>query len=184
MIIFSAPSGAGKTTIVKSLLAQGLPLEFSVSATSRPPRIGETDGKDYYFLTADQFREKIKKEEFIEWEEVYTDKFYGTFKSEISRIWDRGNHVIFDVDVLGGMNLKKIFGDMALALFIMPPSVEELERRLRGRNTDPEEIIKQRIEKAVYELGFSSNFDKIIVNDSLEKAKQEAFNLVHNFIKI
>ncbi len=184
MIIFSAPSGAGKTTIVKSLLAQGLPLEFSVSATSRPPRIGETDGKDYYFLTADQFREKIKKEEFIEWEEVYTDKFYGTFKSEISRIWDRGNHVIFDVDVLGGMNLKKIFGDMALALFIMPPSVEELERRLRGRNTDPEEIIKQRIEKAVYELGFSSNFDKIIVNDNLEKAKQEAFNLVHNFIKI
>lgn len=182
MIIFSAPSGAGKTTIVKWLLSEGLPLEFSVSATSRSPRTGEINGKDYYFLSATDFRNKIEAGEFIEWQEVYSDKFYGTLKSEISRIWDSGKHVIFDVDVLGGLNLKKLFGDTALSLFVMPPSVEELEKRLRGRNTDSEDIIKQRIEKAVYEMSHAPGYDKIIVNDNLETAKQEAFNAVKNFI--
>lgn len=182
MIIFSAPSGSGKTTIVKWLLAEGLPLEFSVSATSRTPRTGEINGKDYYFLSADEFRMKIENDEFIEWQEVYTDKFYGTFKSEISRIWNSGKHVIFDVDVLGGINLKKIFGDKALALFVMPPSVEELEKRLRGRNTDPEEVIKQRVDKAVFEMSYAKEFDKMVVNDDLETAKQEAYNAIVNFI--
>jgi guanylate kinase len=182
MIIFSAPSGAGKTTIVKSVLEKGFPLQFSVSATSRQPRSGEVNGKDYYFLSADEFRQKIKAEEFIEWQEVYTDKFYGTFKSEISRIWDSGNHVIFDVDVLGGINLKKIFGSAALSLFIMPPSVQELEKRLRGRNTDSEEIIKQRIERAVYELSFAKDFDKVVINDNLEVAKEEVHQIIKNFI--
>jgi guanylate kinase len=182
MIIFSAPSGAGKTTIVKWLLSEGLPLEFSVSATSRPPRAGETQGKDYYFITAGDFRARVENNEFIEWQEVYTDKLYGTFKSEIDRIWNKGNHVIFDVDVLGGRNLKKLFGDAALSIFVMPPSIEELEKRLRGRNTDPEEIIRQRIDKAVFEMSFAPEFDRIIINDNLETAKQDAFNIVRNFI--
>jgi guanylate kinase len=182
MIIFSAPSGSGKTTIVKWLLAEGLPLEFSISATSRLPRKGEANGKDYFFLTAEEFRTRIENEDFIEWQEVYTDKFYGTFKSEIDRIWKSGKHVIFDVDVLGGINLKKLFGNTALSLFIMPPSVEELERRLRHRNTDPEEVIKQRVDKAVYEMSFASGFDKVIVNDDLEKAKKEALEAIQNFI--
>lgn len=182
MIIFSAPSGSGKTTIVKWLLAEGLPMEFSVSATSRSPRVGEVNGKDYYFLTAEEFRKKIELNEFIEWEEVYTDKFYGTFKSEINRIWNNGKHVIFDVDVLGGLNLKKIFGEKALSLFVMPPSVQELEKRLRSRNTDAEEIIKQRVDKAVYEMSFAPQFDKTVVNDNLETAKMEAYNIIQNFL--
>lgn len=182
MIIFSAPSGAGKTTIVKWLLATGLPLEFSVSATSRPPRQGETDGKDYYFLSANEFRNKIENDEFIEWQEVYENKFYGTFKSEIPRIWNHGNHVIFDVDVLGGVNLKKMYGETALSIFVMPPSVEELEKRLRHRNTDPDDVITQRIAKAVYEISFASGFDKIIINDQLENAQKEAFQTIKNFI--
>ncbi len=182
MIIFSAPSGAGKTTIVKWLLAEGLPVEFSVSATSRPPRVGEVNGKDYYFLTAGEFRKKIEQDEFIEWQEVYTDKFYGTFKSEITRIWNSGKHVIFDVDVLGGINLKKIFGEKALSLFVMPPSVDELEKRLRCRNTDAEDIIKQRVDKAVYEMSFAPQFDKTVVNDNLETAKVEAYNIIQNFL--
>lgn len=182
MIIFSAPSGSGKTTIVKWLLAEGLPMEFSVSATSRQPRVGEVNGKDYYFLTAEEFRKKIELNEFIEWEEVYTDKFYGTFKSEITRIWNNGKHVIFDVDVLGGLNLKKIFGEKALSLFVMPPSVQELEKRLRSRNTDAEEIIKQRVDKAVYEMSFAPQFDKTVVNDNLETAKMEAYNIIQNFL--
>ncbi len=182
MIIFSAPSGAGKTTIVKWLLAEGLPMEFSVSATSRPPRVGEVNGKDYYFLSAEEFRKKIGQDEFIEWEEVYTDKFYGTFKSEITRIWNNGKHVIFDVDVLGGLNLKKIFGEKALSVFVMPPSVEELEKRLRCRNTDAEDIIKQRVDKAVYEMSFAPQFDKTVVNDNLETAKTEAYKIIQNFL--
>lgn len=182
MIIFSAPSGAGKTTIVKWLLSEGLPLEFSVSATSRSPRTGEVEGKDYYFLSAGDFKKKIEHDEFIEWQEVYTDKFYGTFKSEIDRIWNKGKHVIFDVDVLGGRNLKKLFGKASLSIFVMPPSVEELEKRLRTRNTDTEEIIRQRIDKAVFEMSFASEFDKIIVNDNLELAKLEALNTIRNFI--
>lgn len=182
MIIFSAPSGSGKTTIVKWLLAEGLPLEFSVSATSRLPRAGEKEGKDYFFLTAEEFRSRIEKEDFIEWQEVYTDKFYGTFKSEIDRIWKSGKHVIFDVDVLGGINLKKLFGDTALSIFIMPPSVDELEKRLRHRNTDPEDVIKQRVDKAVYEMSFAPDFDKIIINDDLEKAKLETLEAIQKFI--
>jgi guanylate kinase len=182
MIIFSAPSGAGKTTIVKWLLAEGLPMEFSVSATSRPPRVGEINGKDYYFLSADEFRKKIEHDQFIEWQEVYTDKFYGTYKSEITRIWNSGKHVIFDVDVIGGLNLKKIFGEKALSLFVMPPSVEELEKRLRCRNTDAEDIIKQRVDKAVYEMSFAPQFDKTVVNDILETAKREAYSIIQNFL--
>jgi guanylate kinase len=184
MIIFSAPSGSGKTTIVKWLLSEGLPLEFSVSATSRPPRPGEINGKDYYFLSAEEFKSKITNDELIEWQEVYTDKFYGTFKSEITRIWNSGKHVIFDVDVLGGRNLKSLFGDTALSIFIMPPSVEELEKRLRGRNTDPEDIIKQRVDKAVYEMSFANDFDKIIINDNLETAQLEAYNTIKKFVGI
>lgn len=157
-------------------------MEFSVSATSRQPRVGEVNGKDYYFLTAEEFRKKIEQNEFIEWEEVYTDKFYGTFKSEITRIWNNGKHVIFDVDVLGGLNLKKIFGEKALSLFVMPPSVQELEKRLRSRNTDAEEIIKQRVDKAVYEMSFAPQFDKTVVNDNLETAKMEAYNIIQNFL--
>ena len=184
MIIFSAPSGSGKTTIVKSVLEKGLPLQFSVSATSRQPRTGEINGKDYYFLSAEEFKQKISANDFIEWQEVYTDKFYGTFKSEISRIWDSGSHVIFDVDVLGGINLKKIFGNAALSLFIMPPSVQELEKRLRGRNTDSEEIIKQRIDKAVYEISFAKDFDKVVINDNLETAIKEVYQIIENFISV
>ncbi|HEX3008387.1 MAG TPA: guanylate kinase [Bacteroidales bacterium] len=184
MIIFSAPSGSGKTTIVKWLLSEGLPLEFSVSATSRSPRSGEVNGKDYYFLSADEFKNKITNDELIEWQEVYTNKFYGTFKSEITRIWNSGKHVIFDVDVLGGRNLKSLFGDTALSIFIMPPSVEELEKRLRGRNTDPEDIIKQRIDKAVYEMSFAKDFDKIIINDNLETAQLEAYKTIKKFVGI
>jgi guanylate kinase len=183
MIIFSAPSGSGKTTIVKALLESGLPLEFSISATSRSPRAGETNGKDYYFLSADEFRKKIEKNEFIEWEEVYSNKFYGTFKSEITRIWNLDHHVIFDVDVVGGLNLKKIYGELALSVFIMPPSVEELDRRLRTRNTDAEEIIQQRVDKAIYELGFAKDFDIIIVNDKLEFATEKIKQIIKKFIE-
>lgn len=182
MIIFSAPSGAGKTTIVKWLLEEGLPLEFSVSATSRQPRAGEVNGRDYYFLTAAEFRQKIENDEFIEWQEVYTDKFYGTFRSEITRIWNNGKHVIFDVDVLGGINLKKIFGNTAFSLFVMPPSVDELEKRLKSRNTDTDEIIKQRLDKAVYEMSFAGQFDTVVVNDNLETAKKEAYSSICKFI--
>ncbi len=182
LIIFSAPSGAGKTTIVKSLLQSGLPLEFSISATSRSPRGTEVHGKDYYFLTSDDFRKRIQNDELIEWQEVYPGSFYGTLKSEIQRIWDKGNHVVFDVDVLGGLNLKKMFTQESLTLFIMPPSVQELENRLRNRNTDSDSIIKQRVEKAIYELGFAGKFDRRIVNDDLVKAQQEAFQIVSEFI--
>jgi len=182
LIIFSAPSGSGKTTIVKHLLNQQLGLEFSISACSRGMRPGETNGKDYYFLSIDDFKNKINHDEFVEWEEVYNDNFYGTLKSELERIWKKGNHVVFDVDVKGGVSLKKIFQDEALAIFIQPPSVEELEKRLINRCTDTPEVIQKRIEKAQYELSFADQFDKIIINDQLEIALNEAEQIVKDFV--
>lgn len=181
-IIFSAPSGAGKTTIVKHLLQKGLPLEFSISATSRAPRGTEVNGKDYFFLSADEFREKIANNAFIEWEEVYAGNYYGTLKSEMERIWKNSNHVLFDIDVKGGVNLKKKFPDNTLSIFVMPPSVEELERRLKNRSTDDAETIKKRVSKAVEELKYADQFDLIIVNDDLTTAQNEAYTAVLRFI--
>ena len=182
LIIISAPSGSGKTTIVKQALASNLKLKFSVSACSRKPRVNETNGKDYYFLSSDEFRKKIGNNEFIEWEEVYKDNFYGTLKSELQRIWDSGYSVIFDVDVKGGLNIKRQFPDISLAIFIMAPSVEELEKRLRSRSTDDDETIKKRIAKAEYELSFAQQFDKIIVNDNLEDAVKETYTGIKGFL--
>ncbi len=182
LVIISAPSGAGKTTIVKHLLDNGLNLAFSVSATTRPIRGDETDGEDYFFLTVPEFKKKIENNEFVEWEEVYKDLFYGTLKSEIERIWANGNHVLFDVDVKGGINLKNKYGTSAIAIFIMPPSVTELENRLVKRGTDTPEKIKIRIEKANDELKLSNQFDLIIVNHQLDKAKEEAFKIVSSFL--
>lgn len=182
LVILSAPSGAGKTTIVRRVLARGLPLEFSVSATSREKRENETDGHDYYFMSPDVFRKKVSCDEFVEWEEVYPDNLYGTLKSEMERIWASGKAVIFDVDVAGGLTLKKIYGDMALAIFVMPPSIRELEKRLRIRNSENEEKIAVRIAKAEREILRSGEFDHIIVNDNLEKAIDETLKLLHDFL--
>ena len=181
-VIFSAPSGAGKTTIVKHLLETELPLEFSISACSRNPRMGEINGKDYYFLSEDEFKTKIAQNEFIEWEEVYTGNYYGTLKSEVERIWSQGKHVMFDIDVKGGINLKKMFPDITLSVFVKPPSVAELEKRLRGRSTDDNETIRKRLDKAVYELSFADQFDVSLVNDNLDEAKEKAKQLVQDFI--
>ena len=180
-IIFSAPSGAGKTTIVHYLLGQSLGLEFSVSACSRDPRGNEIDGKDYYFLGLEGFREQIEKEAFIEWEEVYTNNFYGTLKSEIERIWANGKIVIFDLDVIGGLNLKRIFGEQALSIFVKPPSYEELEKRLRSRSTETEDKIQQRMDKANAELAYAHKFDIILINDDLDEACKKAKEMVSNF---
>lgn len=182
LIIFSAPSGAGKTTIVKHLLTRDLNLEFSVSATSRGMRHTETDGKDYYFLTPDEFRKKIENDEFLEWEEVYAGTFYGTLKAEVERIRRMGKNVIFDVDVVGGCNIKKFYGTDALAVFVKPPSVEELRNRLVSRSTDAPEVIEKRVAKAEFELSFSDKFDVILVNDDLEKAFDEAVQCIRDFI--
>ncbi len=182
LIIFSAPSGAGKTTIVKHLLGQNLGLEFSISATSRGMRHTETDGKDYYFLSPEEFKRKIDNDEFLEWEEVYAGTYYGTLKSEVERIRNNGKHVVFDVDVVGGCNIKKYYGDEALAIFVQPPSVEELRNRLVSRSTDAPEVIEKRVAKAEYELTFADKFDVIIVNDELEIAQQQAEKVIQNFI--
>jgi guanylate kinase len=184
LIIFSAPSGAGKTTIVKHLLQQNLNLEFSISATSRGIRHTETNGKDYYFLSSDEFRKKIENDEFLEWEEVYAGTYYGTLKSEVERIRNNGKHVIFDVDVVGGSNIKKYYGNEALAIFIQPPSVEELRNRLVCRSTDAPEVIEKRVAKAEYELTFADKFDVIIVNHELEKAQQQAETVIREFISL
>lgn len=181
-VIFSAPSGAGKTTIVHALLDSDLGLEFSVSACSRNPRPTEKDGKDYHFLGIVGFQKKIEENAFVEWEEVYTNNFYGTLRSEVERIWKKGNAVIFDVDVVGGLNLKQIFGAKALAIFVQPPSYDELERRLRFRSTETEDKIAQRMAKARKELGAASEFDHVLINDDLDKAIAAAKTIVSDFL--
>lgn len=181
-IIFSAPSGAGKTTIVHHLLGQELGLAFSISATSRPPRPVERDGKDYYYLTPEMFRLRIERGDFLEWEEVYTDQYYGTLLSEVERIWFLGNHVIFDVDVIGGLNLKKHFGDRALSVFVKAPSIDALRTRLVGRSTESDEKIATRMAKATQEMGYAEEFDVVLVNDDLERALAEARMLVGDFL--
>jgi len=183
LIIFSAPSGAGKTTIVRAMLDQVQNLEFSISACSRPKRENEIDGKDYHFLGIEGFKNKISENAFLEWEEVYKDHFYGTLRSEVDRIWANGKHVIFDVDVYGGVNIKQEFGDKALAFFVMPPSVEILEERLRKRSTDAEENIQKRMEKARQEINKAGEFDEIIINDDLDTAIAEALASVKGFLK-
>ncbi|KJF44586.1 guanylate kinase [Draconibacterium sediminis] len=183
LIIFSAPSGAGKTTIVKHLLKQGFDLEFSISATSREPRHTEMHGKDYYFLSGEEFLAKVENDEFLEWEEVYKGTSYGTLKSEVERIREQGKNVIFDVDVVGGLNIKKYYGDEALAVFVQPPSVEELRNRLVGRSTDSEEKIAMRVAKAEHELSFAPQFDVVIVNDKLEDAFVEAEKIITEFLR-
>ncbi len=182
IIIFSAPSGSGKSTIVNYLLERHPELEFSVSATSRAPRGTEKHGEAYYFLTTEEFKKKIDENAFVEYEEVYSGCYYGTLKSEIERISAKGHHVVFDVDVVGGCNLKRIFGEDALSIFIAPPSVEVLRQRLKGRGTDSDEMIEKRVDKAEYEMTFAPKFDRIIVNDRLEDAQQEAETAILQFI--
>jgi guanylate kinase len=182
-IILCAPSGAGKTSITKFLLQQDLGLEFSISACNREPRVNEKDGIDYYFFNTESFKNRIENNDFVEWEEVYKDNYYGTLNTEINRIWNKGNNVIFDVDVEGGLSLTKHFGEKALAIFIKPPSIEALEARLRSRGTEDEEKIQKRLAKAGKELEYSKWFDYIIVNEKLEDAQQEVLSLVKSFLK-
>lgn len=185
MLIVSAPSGSGKSTIVNWLMKEHpeLRLYFSISCTSRAPRGEEKDGVEYFFLTPDAFKEKIANEEFLEYEEVYENRFYGTLKAQVERQREAGQNVVFDVDVKGGINIKNHYGDEALSLFIQPPSVEELRRRLEHRGTDTPEAIEQRLAKAGYEMTFAPQFDHVIVNDDLEKAKQETLRVVSDFLK-
>ncbi len=182
LIIFSAPSGSGKSTIVGQLLEQFPQLEFSVSATSRAPRGVEKDGVEYYFLSQEEFLCRIEADEFVEWEEVYKGTRYGTLRAEMERIWAKGNVIIFDVDVVGGIRLKSIFGDAALSIFVMPPSVEELRRRLLGRATDSLEVIENRVAKAEQEIAQSPQFDAIVVNDNLDKAVSDTADIITNFL--
>jgi guanylate kinase len=182
-IIFSAPSGSGKTTIVKHLLAKFEEFEFSVSATTRPRRIDrEIDGRDYYFLSAEEFKTKISKGDFVEWEEVYDGNYYGTLKSEIDRIWQDGKHVLFDVDVKGGLMLNQYFKERGLSVFVKVKNIIELEKRLRHRNTETEEVIRRRLDKAVYEMSFENQFDVTLVSDELESTLRKAEKLVMDFI--
>ena len=185
LIIISAPSGTGKSTIISWLMKEHkeLNLAYSISCTSRPPRGSEQNGVDYFFLSPEEFRERIENDEFLEFEEVYTDRFYGTLKSQVETQLDAGQNVIFDVDVKGGLNIKKYYGENALAVFVMPPSVEVLEKRLRDRSTDSEEAIRTRIDKAVYELSFSEKFDVVLVNDKLEETFAKAEKLIGDFLK-
>ncbi len=183
LIIFSAPSGSGKSTIINHLLTKDLNLSFSISATSRQPRGEEKHGIEYYFLSPEEFRTRIENEEFLEYEEVYTDRFYGTLKSEVDNNLAKGLNVVLDIDVKGGMNIKRQYGKQALAVFIQPPSIEELEKRLISRATDSSEVIQQRINKAEEELQYSSKYDVVIVNDDLEKAQEEAFKVIFDFCK-
>ena len=183
LIVFSAPSGSGKTTLVRYLLEQDIPFGFSISATSRLPRGAEQDGVDYYFLTEAAFREKIAQNAFLEYEEVYSGTFYGTLRTEVERLWDSAKHVLFDIDVVGGLNIKQQFPEECLALFVQPPSLEELEKRLRGRGTDSEETIQQRLAKAKEELAYAPQFDRVIVNDNLETAQQEVRKAIEQFLQ-
>ena len=184
MLIVSAPSGSGKSTIVNWLMQEHpeLKLYFSISCTSRAPRGTEQNGVEYFFLTPEEFKAKIRNDEFLEYEEVYENRFYGTLKQQVERQREQGQNVVFDVDVKGGVNIKKFYGDQALSLFIQPPSVEELRRRLEGRGTDTQEAIEQRLAKAEYEITFAPQFDRIIVNDDLETAKQETLRVVKEFL--
>ena len=185
LIIFSAPSGTGKSTIINWLMSEHreLRLAFSISCTSRQPRGTEQNGVEYFFLSPEEFRQKIANDEFLEYEEVYADRFYGTLKLQVEKQTSEGQNVVFDVDVKGGCNIKRHYGDKALSIFIQPPSIEELRRRLESRATDAPEVIDQRIARAEYELGFASQFDRIVVNDDLEKAKSEAYAIIREFVE-
>lgn len=182
LMIFCAPSGSGKSTLVQYLMQQNPNLAFSISCTSRQPRGTEQHGVEYYFLSPEEFRQRIANDEFLEYEEVYTDKFYGTLKSEVERLSDAGKTVLFDVDVKGGVNIKKFYGDRAMSIFVQPPSIEELSRRLHGRGTDSEEMIQTRLAKAEYEMTFAPQFDRIVVNDDLDQAKKEVLMLMEEFL--
>lgn len=183
IIIFSAPSGSGKSTIINYLMQQGLNLHFSVSATSRPPRGAEQNGVEYYFLTPEDFKQRIAQGEFLEYEEVYKDRFYGTLKSQVDAQLAKGENVVCDVDVLGGQNIKKHYGQRALSIFIQPPSIEVLRQRLEGRGTDSPEVINDRIARAEFELSFADKFDHAVVNDDLQQAQAETLALIQNFLK-
>lgn len=183
LIIFSAPSGSGKSTIINYLMTQGLNLAFSISATSRAPRGTEQHGVEYYFLSPEEFKQRIANNEFLEYEEVYENRFYGTLKAPIEKQLEEGYNVVFDVDVVGGCNIKKYYGDRAISIFIQPPSIEELRKRLIGRGTDTMEVIEDRIAKAEFELGFADKFDVVIVNDDLGTAKEEALSTLQTFLK-
>lgn len=183
IIIFSAPSGSGKSTIINYLMQQGLNLHFSVSATSRPPRGAEQNGVEYYFLTPEDFKQRIAQGEFLEYEEVYKDRFYGTLKSQVDAQLAKGENVVCDVDVLGGQNIKEHYGQRALSIFIQPPSIEVLRQRLEGRGTDSPEVINDRIARAEFELSFADKFDHAVVNDDLQQAQAEALALIQNFLK-
>lgn len=184
LLIFSAPSGSGKSTIVQWLMKEHpeLNMHFSISCTTRAPRGTEKHGVEYFFLTPEEFKEKISREEFVEYEEVYTDKFYGTLKSQVTKQTEAGENAVFDVDVKGGCNIKEMYGENALSIFIQPPSVEELRRRLVGRNTDSPEVIEQRLSKAEYELTFAPRFDVVIVNDNLQEAQQNTLTTILEFL--
>ena len=183
LIIFSAPSGSGKSTIINYLLTQNLNLAFPISATSRAPRGTEQNGVEYFFLTPEEFKQRIANDEFLEYEEVYKDRFYGTLKAQVEKQLAAGQNVIFDVDVVGGCNIKKFYGDRALSVFIQPPSLEELRKRLTGRGTDAPEVIESRLAKATFELSYAEKFDVVIVNDNLEKAQEEALKTIRDFIQ-
>ena len=186
LIIISAPSGTGKSTIISWLMRehQELNLAYSISCTSRAPRGTEQNGVDYFFLTPEEFRQRIDNDEFLEYEEVYTDRFYGTLKSQVENQLEAGQNVVFDVDVKGGVNIKKFYGDKALSLFIQPPSINELRKRLEGRATDAPEVIDQRIARAEFELSFADKFDKIVINDKLEYAEADALDIIKDFLDI
>lgn len=185
VLIFSAPSGSGKSTLISYLLEKslelGLKFGFSISATSRKPRGEEQNGKEYYFLSVEEFKNRISKNEFLEWEEVYENNFYGTLKSEVQQVFDKGEILVFDLDVKGGVNIKKYFGSDAVSIFIKPPSIEELEKRLRLRSTDSEEAINRRVQKATNELLFEKHFDKVLVNDDIEIAKKDLLKIISQF---
>ena len=182
ILIFSAPSGSGKSTIINHLLTHDLNLKFSISATSRSPRGTERDGVEYYFLSPDDFKKRITEDHFLEYEEVYKDRYYGTLKSEVERILNSGSHVILDVDVVGGCNIKDYYGDRALSVFIQAPSIEVLKHRLEKRETDTPEVIQERLDKASYELSFAHRFDKVVVNDNFDKAAEEVLSTVQSFL--